>query len=297
GLFRERELLVVHDAMHGTSAPLMREALEDTRVSLLTLRGWRDPLFGGTAPEPVEKNLGILRERVRSAGAHLGIANDGDGDRVAFVDERGNFVNSQLVFALLVLHLLRDRGRREGVVVKTVSTTFLANRICSAEGVPIREVPVGFKNINEVILRERVIFGGEESGGYGFPSFLPERDGLLSALMVLEMMLLREKPLSEIISDLFKEFGEAYYRRVDLPADEKIKAVFKEIVHSPPSAVGGKKVRDVNTSDGLKLIFEDDGWLLMRPSGTEPLIRVYGEAPSEGDLDGIIEGGKSLLGV
>jgi phosphomannomutase len=296
-LFRERELHLVHDAMHGTSAYLLSRALENTKVLTVTMRGWRDPLFGGGPPEPVEKNLGLLAQKVRSLGADLGVANDGDGDRVAFVDERGRFVNSQLVYALLLLHLIRDKGLREGTVVKTVSTTYLADRICRAEGIELKEVPVGFKNINEIVLREKVLFGGEESGGYGFPSFLPERDGLLSALFILEMICAKGKPLSQIIGELFREFGEAHYRRIDVPADDEKKEVLKKVSDSPPSAVAGKKVKKVLTVDGLKLVFEDESWILMRPSGTEPLIRVYGEAPSERELALLLEGAKSLIGV
>jgi len=185
-----------------TSAGLFAEALRDTRIEVLSIRSYRDPLFGGHAPEPVERNLSILKEKVRAVGADLGIANDGDGDRIALVDERGTFVNTQLIFTILLIHLLRHRGMKEGAVVKTVSTTYLADRICKAEGVELKEVPVGFKNINEVILRERVIFGGEESGGYGIPAYLPERDGLLSGLLILEFMALTGKRLSEIVQDM-----------------------------------------------------------------------------------------------
>ncbi len=296
-LIGDMNLRIVHDPMHGSSAGLIREALSGVRAEVLEIRNWRDVLFGGHAPEPVEKNLSPLKEKVRALGADIGIANDGDGDRVAFVDERGEFVNSQLVYALLLLHLLRNRAVRDGVVVKTVSTTYLADRICRSEGVEIREVPVGFKNINEVILREKVIFGGEESGGYGVPSFLPERDGLLSALLILELMSAAGRSLSACIDSLFKEFGRAYYKRVDLPAEDRVKAFIQELRKDPPEGVGGRKVREAITIDGLKLVFEDDSWLLLRPSGTEPLIRVYAEAPAEEELDEILEGGKNLLGV
>ena len=291
---RERDLLVVHDPMHGTSAGLLAEALTDTKVKVLTIRGFRDPLFGGSPPEPVEKNLGLLMEKVRALGADLGVANDGDGDRIALVDERGNFINTQLIYALLLLHILKNKGYREGVVVKTVSTTYLANRICRSEGIPIKEVPVGFKNINEVILKEKVIFGGEESGGYGFPAYLPERDGIMSALLVLESMSLADKPISEIIKGIFREYGEAFYKRVDLPADEEKKNKLKELIQNPPERFAGRPVERAITIDGLKLLFSDDSWILFRASGTEPLIRVYAEAPSREEVDKLISEGLSL---
>ncbi|WP_457601526.1 phosphoglucomutase/phosphomannomutase family protein [Hydrogenivirga sp.] len=296
-LFKEKPLLIVHDAMHGTSSGLLSCALENTRTEVIPLRGYRDPLFGGHAPEPVERNLGILKEKVRATGADVGVANDGDGDRIALVDERGNYVNTQLIYVLLLLHLIKHKNMRDGIVVKTVSTTYLADRICRAEGIPLREVPVGFKNINELILKEKVVFGGEESGGYGVPSYLPERDGLMSALLILELTLLKGKSLSEIIREVFDTYGSAYYRRVDFPANDMIKDKLKELIERPPSAVDGRKVKRATTIDGLKLVFEDESWLLFRPSGTEPLIRVYAEAPSEEELEELLQAGISLLKV
>ncbi len=287
-VFSESEIKVVHDPMHGSAAGYLKRALENTKVSVVEIRSYRDPLFGGIAPEPVEKNAAYLKEKVRAEGAFCGIMNDGDGDRVALVDERGNFVNSQLVYAMLLLHLLENKGKR-GVVVKTVSTTYLADRIAREFGVEIVETPVGFKHINAVILeRDNVIFGGEESGGYGFPEFTPERDGLLSALYLLELFLLKGKTPSEVVEEIFKRFGEAYYGRIDLPVSEEEKRKLQELKKNPPSSLGGLKVREVKTIDGLKLIFENDGWVLMRPSGTEPLMRLYCEMPSEGLKDKVL---------
>jgi len=294
-LFREKEIVVVHDAMYGTSAGLLRDALRDTRIEVLDIRNWRDPLFGGHPPEPIDKYLGVLKEKVRAVGAEVGVANDGDGDRVAFVDEKGNFVNSQMVYVLLLLHLIRNKGLKKGSVVKTVSTTYLADRICQKEGIELREVPVGFKNINEVILKEKVIFGGEESGGYGFPDFLPERDGLLSALYILEYMLLAGKPISEIIKEIMAEYGSAYYKRIDIHADSSMKDQLKRMVENPPDSLGRYKVTKTLTVDGLKLVFKDDSWILFRASGTEPLIRIYAETPSPEQTEELISEGKKLF--
>jgi len=296
-LFRERTLRVVHDAMFGTSSGLLGEALKGTKTEVVGIRSYRDPLFGGHAPEPVEKNLTLLKEKVRALNADVGIANDGDGDRIALVDERGNYVNTQLIYVLLLLHLIKNKGIKDGVVVKTVSTTYLANRICKAEGIQLKEVPVGFKNINEIILKEKVIFGGEESGGYGVPSYLPERDGLMSALFILEFILLKGKPLSAIIEEVFSTYGSAYYKRIDFPADDRIKGRLKTLINDPPNKLDGRTVAKVLTIDGLKLIFEDESWLLFRASGTEPLIRVYAEAPTVGELEKLLKSGISLLSV
>ena len=296
-IFREKELTVVHDAMHGTTSGVLSKVLEGTKVEVVKIRSYRDPLFGGTSPEPVEKNLGALREKVLALSADLGVANDGDGDRVALVDDKGSFVNTQMVFALLLYHLVKNKGKREGIVVKTVSTTYLADRICRSEGIELREVPVGFKNINEVILKEKVLFGGEESGGYGFPEFLPERDGILSALMVLEMVLLMDAPLSEAVTHLTKNYGPSFYRRIDLPVEERSKERLRSLIGDPPTKVGGRVVEKVLTIDGLKFVFGDESWLLLRPSGTEPLIRIYAEAPSEGDVEELLRAGKDLITV
>jgi phosphomannomutase len=288
-LFKEKEIKIVHDPMFGSSAGYLKRALENTKLQVVEIHAYRDPLFGGKAPEPVEKNLETLKEKVRAENAFCGIANDGDGDRVALVDEKGNFVNSQLVYALLMLHLLENKGLR-GAVVKTVSTTYLADRIAKHFGVEIIETPVGFKHINKVILeRDDVIFGGEESGGYGFPDFTPERDGLLSALYLLELFLLKGKTPSGVIEELFKRFGEAYYRRVDLPVSPEEKQKLEKLKENPPASVGGLKVREIKTIDGLKLVFENDGWVLIRPSGTEPLLRIYCEMPSIELRDKILE--------
>jgi len=279
-LFKEKELKVIHDPMYGSSAGYLKRALENTKIAVVEIHAYRDPLFGGRSPEPVEKNAQTLKEKVRAENAFCGIMNDGDGDRVALVDEKGQFVNSQLVYAMLLLHLLENKGLR-GTVVKTVSTTYLADRIAKHFGVEIIETPVGFKHINAVILqRDDVIFGGEESGGYGFPHFTPERDGLLSALYLLELFLLKDKTPSEVVKEIFDRFGEAYYRRIDLPVEPKEKEKLKELMENPPTSLGGLKVREVKTIDGLKLIFENDGWVLVRPSGTEPLLRLYCEMPS-----------------
>ncbi len=287
-LFNEREVVLVHDAMYGPSIGTYAQVLSGTKVYTIPIRSYRDPLFGGHPPEPVEKYLRPLMEKVRALVAHVGFANDGDGDRIALVDEKGNFVNAQLVYAMLLYHLLKNKAMKDGIVVKTVSTTYLADRICKKEGVEIKEVAVGFKNINELIVKEKVIFGGEESGGYGIVHFLPERDGLFSGLNILELMLLKGKPLSEILQELFKEYGSAYYERYDMHAEEGKKEKLKRLIENPPEKFAGYRVRRVNTSDGLKLTFENDGWILFRASGTEPLIRVYVEMQDEREVKRLI---------
>jgi len=274
----------------------MYRALLGTKAQITEIHAYRDPLFGGKHPEPiVEKNITALMEKVRAVGADIGIANDGDGDRVGIVDEKGNFVNSQVVFALLLLHILRNRGKRDGIVVKTVSSGYLVDRVCRKFGVELLEVPVGFKNISEVLVKEKVLFGGEESGGYALIDYLPERDGLLMGLLIVEKMLAEGKTVSQMVEELFKEFGTAYYKRIDLPVSQEEREALERLKENPPKEWKGLKVKRVLTIDGVKIIFENDSWILFRPSGTEPVFRVYAESPDEETTRELLNWGVSLV--
>ncbi len=295
-LFKEKPVKIVHDPMYGAQQGLMYRALLGTKAELTEIHAYRDPLFGGKHPEPiVEKNITALMEKVRAVKADIGIAHDGDGDRVGIVDENGHFVNSQIVYALLLLHVVRNKGNREGVVVKTVSTGYLVDRVCRKLGLELLEVPVGFKNISEVIVKEKVLFGGEESGGYALVDYLPERDGLLMGLLMVEKMLAEDKTVSQMVEDLFKEFGTAYYKRIDLPVSEEERKALERLKENPPKEWKGLKVSRVLTIDGVKIIFENDSWILFRPSGTEPVFRVYAETPDEKTTEELLNWGVSLV--
>ncbi len=295
-LFREKPVKIVHDPMYGAQQGLMYRALLGTKAELTEIHAYRDPLFGGKHPEPiVERNITSLMEKVRATGADIGIAHDGDGDRVGIVDENGNFVNSQIVYALLLLHVVRNRGKRDGVVVKTVSTGYLVDRVCRKLGLELLEVPVGFKNISEIIVKENVLFGGEESGGYALVDYLPERDGLLMGLLLVEKMLAEDRSVSQMVESLFREFGTAFYRRIDLPVSEEERKALENLKENPPNEWKGLKVRKVLTIDGVKIIFDNDSWILFRPSGTEPVFRVYAETPDGKITEELISWGISLV--
>ncbi len=295
-LFKEKPVKIVHDPMYGAQQGLMYRALLGTKAELTEIHAYRDPLFGGKHPEPiVEKNITALMEKVRAVKADIGIAHDGDGDRVGIVDENGQFVNSQIVYALLLLHVVRNKGKREGVVVKTVSTGYLVDRVCRKLGLELLEVPVGFKNISEVIVKEKVLFGGEESGGYALVDYLPERDGLLMGLLIVEKMLAEDKSVSQMVEDLFNEFGTAYYKRIDLPVSEEERKALEKLKENPPKEWNGLKVSRVLTIDGVKIIFENDSWILFRPSGTEPVFRVYAETPDEKTTEELLNWGVNLV--
>jgi phosphomannomutase len=294
-IFKQKELKLVHDPMFATSIGMYNKLLEDTFIDVIQINHIRDPYFGFYHPEPIDKNLSLLKAKVIATESDIGIANDGDSDRVGVVAEDGEFVNTQIAYALLLLHTVRNR-KTKGSVVKTVSTTYLVDRIAKKENIKLHKTPVGFKYVADIMLKEQVAFGGEESGGYGFGFHIPERDGILSGLLFLEMMMLYGKPLTEIIKDLFEEFGESYYKREDLKVegDKGIKLV-EDLKNKEIKEFAGLKVKEKDLTDGVKLIFEDDSWILFRASGTEPVLRIYVETPKLELTEKVLNEGKQLI--
>jgi phosphomannomutase len=224
----------------------------------------------------------------------VGLATDGDGDRLAAVDEQGEFVSPLTLLPLLVLYLHRIRGLR-GSIVKTFANSAYLDRIGASLAIPVRVEPVGFKHVTRWMRREAVLAGGEEAGGIAVGGDLPERDGALVSLLVLEMMARTGRRLSELRQELWREFGELHYGRLDIPlAPERCRAVAGRIGRSPPSSLAGLQVRAVDPRDGARLALPDDQWILFRASGTEPLLRVYGEAISPGRLEELLREGAHL---
>ena len=291
---RQAGLKVVIDSMHGVGEKHFENLISGSKTRARTVAGDRDVFFGGRQPEPVSSNLGPLFTALRSWKADVGFATDGDGDRIGMVDEKGRFVDVHKLHALLLYHLWVNRGMR-GAVVKTVSGTLMIDRMAEKWGIPLFETPIGFKYIGAVMLKEKVLLGIEESGGIAIQGHLPERDGLLSGLLLLEALVTMKKSVTEAIGFLQKEFGPFYSGRIDLenvPA-ERQNAILNRLKKSPPSHVGGRRVVAVQTMDGFKLKFEK-GWLLVRPSGTEPLLRLYAEAPSSGEVQSLLKSASSL---
>jgi len=287
-------LKIVYDPMYGVGCGLLDEILKDSSCQLFTIHPKYNPGFGSINPEPIEENLKELKEEVKVKGADLGLATDGDADRVGVIDDRGRYLSPLQVFSLLLLYLVEDRGMK-GKVVKTVSLGYQPERISRKFGLEWEETPVGFKYICEKMLREKVILGGEESGGYGYYGHLPERDGILSALLFVEMVVKKGKPLSVILDQMEKKFGRSVFKRVDFHQGRVNREIMlEELTSHPPAALGGIPLKEVLTIDGVKFIMEDESWLLIRPSGTEPKVRVYAEAPRENQLERIIEQGKDL---
>ncbi len=262
-----------------------------------TLRGGRDPLFGGQPPEPIRTRLGPLLEAVPRLGASLGFATDGDGDRVAAVDDAGNFLSPLRLGAVLALHLIRRR-QVPGGLAKTFANTLYLDRIAAAEGRTLHTLPVGFKHIAALLEGGKLALGGEESGGIGFAGYLPERDGILAGLLLMEAVAMAGKPLSSLVKALTDEFGDYRYDRVDLQdCAGTLQESLQRLAKSPPERLAGLAVQGVDDLDGTKLLFGEEGWLLFRRSGTEPVLRIYAEARSAGLLRRLLQEGARLLGA
>jgi len=272
---------VVLDSMFGPTGIIFEKLCADHK-KVEVIRTSRDPLFGGINPEPIEKNLKFLQETVLRKKAGVGIACDGDGDRVGVVDEKGRYIPPHTVMPLLIQHLVLNR-KLKGKIVQTVSMGYLPGRMAHKYKIPFEEVSVGFKYISSKMVREKVILGGEESGGFGVGLWLPERDGVLSGLLLLEMLGQVEKPLSLLIQNLQEEYGRSVFKRVDFPVKEPgDKKTWTETLQQRiTEKFGSRKVKKINALDGLKITMEDDSWVLMRPSGTEPLVRTYAEGENQ----------------
>lgn len=292
---RRAPLRIVVDSMHGAGGHILEDLVRGGRTRVRTIRGDADILFGGAAPEPRPENLDRLRRTVVAQRAHLGLALDGDGDRLGVIDERGRDVPALQTFALLALHLLRTKGWRGGIA-RTFANTLLAERIAKAHGVAFHDLPIGFKHIARLMLEDDILIGGEESGGIGVKRFLPERDGILIGLLMAEMLATGERRLSRRIAAMQAEFGAYEYERVDLhlPPGAGRRAV-DALQADPPARLAGLKVAGRDNLDGAKLLFGDAGWILFRASGTEPVLRVYCEASTQPLVRRLLRAGVGLV--
>ncbi len=273
-------LHVVADAMYGAQQRLMHTLLDGTTCTVDVIRGERNPNFPGIHPEPIPPHTEALQRAVRERGADVGLGVDGDADRIGACMASGEFVSPHQIFAMLLLHFLENR-QGTGLVVKTISSTTLVEKIVRKHGLELVEVPIGFKHICELLRTRDVLIGGEESGGIGYKGYIPERDGTLSGLLLLELMATTGKRLDDIMAELDAEYGTFRYRRVDVeyPLERK-DDLLRHLAENPLAELDGSRVVEVKTYDGVKFIAENDDWLLVRPSGTEPVLRVYAEAKS-----------------
>lgn len=283
---------VLTDVMHGSGNGLMAQILEGSKVKLSLMRADINPYFDGKKPEPVVEFLSGILERVRKEKFDLGLVLDGDADRIAAVAAGGEFIHPQKILGLLILHLVRNRGRTGGVV-KTICGTTMIDKIAEKLGLKLFETPVGFKYISDLMVSESIVAGGEEAGGMGFQDYIPERDGTLAGLLLLEMMVYQKKNIKKIIDEMEKEFGKYHYVRSDIKL--KKQGVVDLEGFKKMSKLLGKKVVDMKDFDGVKLVCEDESWLMLRPSGTEPLVRAYAEAKSMSRAQQLLKIGEDIL--
>ncbi|MCJ7567549.1 MAG: phosphoglucomutase/phosphomannomutase family protein [Anaerolineales bacterium] len=286
---------IVVDSMFGSGRGQIRGILQGTGCEVFEIRGEMNPGFGGIHPEPIGHYLGALAGAIAAGHGQLGLATDGDADRLGAMDGRGQFVDPHRIMALALKYLFEKRGFR-GKVVKTVSTTQMMNRLAEKYGLEVIETPVGFNYIAEWMLQDDILIGGEESGGISFKGHIPEGDGVLMGLLLTEMVAESGVPLDEMVADLLAEVGPAHYKRVDLRLSHPIvkEKMVKQLAEDAPSSIGGVEISTINTMDGAKYLLADDSWLLIRPSGTEPVLRVYAEARDPEQVSRLLEFGQSV---
>lgn len=289
---------VIVDSMFGAGAGYLPQLLDGGSTKVIPINAERNPLFPGIrAPEPLDANLNKLKKIIKESGADVGFAFDGDADRVGLVDEKGRFINQLQVFGLLAFYLLEIKGWR-GPIVKSLSTTSMVNRLGELYNLPVHETPVGFKHIGPKMIETRAIIGGEESGGFGFDRHIPERDGMLAALFLMDFMLRRNKQPSQLLEELFAKVGAHYYDRLDLTYAAELRSkILEQVADAHPEQLGGQKVKHITTEGGYKYTLEDGSWLLIRFSGTEPLLRIYTETRSPEAVPRMLEEGRKLAGV
>jgi len=286
------------DAMWGNGAGWFPRILGGGKTRIIEIHAERNPAFPEMArPEPIPPNVDVGLAKVKEVGADVLIINDGDADRLGVGDEQGNFVNQLQVYALLAMYFLEVRGER-GPIVKTLSTTSMLEKLGELYNVPVYQTGVGFKYVAPKMLETNALIGGEESGGYAFRGHVPERDGILAGLYILDLMVRLGKSPSQLIEYLYSQVGPHYYDRIDthFPAEQR-EAARQRILNAHPKTIGGLAVTGFDTTDGFKFNLADGGWLLIRFSGTEPIIRVYCETTEKDRVQPILEAGLRIAGL
>jgi len=293
-LIRKSRLKVLVDTMYGTGNGYIAQLLKGGRCKVDMIHNEVNPSFCGINPEPIMPNLKELADKVKKGGYDIGIATDGDADRLGLAAPNGKLLTGHKVMTLLLLHLAEDR-KMKGDVVQTICGTVLINKICGKYGLKMHETPVGFKYICDIMRNVDVLVGGEETGGVAFKDYIPERDGILSGLLILEMLAMRKKKLLAVLKAIDKEYGTYEYRRLDAkyPGEKKQKLMAK-LKTNPLKKVLDRDVIQVKDTDGYKFMCDDESWLMLRLSGTEPILRIYAEASSEKKAFAILEFGKKI---
>ncbi|MGE5403777.1 MAG: phosphoglucomutase/phosphomannomutase family protein [Candidatus Saccharibacteria bacterium] len=296
-VFERNKLKIVVDPMFGAGIGYLEPVLAEAGCEILPIHDYRDPLFGGSMPEPTDHILTDLKARVVTEGAALGLALDGDADRFGIVSDTGEFIPPNKVLYLVLQHILATRSFR-GPVARTLATTHMLDRVAAASGLTVIETPVGFKYIGQCLREKGCMLGGEESGGLTILGHVPEKDGILACLLVAEMVAARGGSLQQIYDEFVKEFGQVESERLDVKYDAKEReAVMARLKDYKPKQVAGIRVQNVGEMEGKKLTLEDNSWLLIRASGTEPLLRVYVEASDKLAIKSIQDDVRQALGI
>jgi len=268
---------IIFDVMHGAAMGYPTELAKEYGLDMLELHSEFNPSFGGTNPEPIEKNLAALRQAMREHKAYIGMATDGDGDRIGAMDADGRFINPHQIMALLIKYFVEKRGWNGGIVL-TVTVSELVKRVAEKYGLNFYETPVGFKYITTMMLNEDILLGGEESGGIGLKNYIPERDGVMLGYLLIEMVAAYGRTLGQLIDEMMGELGWFYYEREDIHLEMgKKERLMKALAENPPQKLDGLEFLSSNLTDGCKLYLLD-GWVMFRVSGTEPIVRIYAEA-------------------
>lgn len=283
-----------YDALWGTGRGYLNKVLTELGLEVETIHDWRDVTFGGQAPEPGEEHLDELREAVKSKNLTLGVSTDGDGDRFGVIDSNGEFIQPNDLVAILADYLAESRGWTEGLA-RSIATSGLIDKVAKKRGLKLYETPVGFKFIGELINKDEIILGGEESAGLSIKGHFPEKDGMLACLLAIEAVAARGKSLTEQLNELTDEVGKLYSKRIGVKLTDEVQKSLKEKLAHEPTEIDGRKIEKINRLDGVKFIFDDGSWMLMRPSGTEPLVRIYAETENKEDLEVLIEQGRRYL--
>lgn len=293
-LIKKSGLKILVDSMHGAGDDCFAHVLAGGKTHLDMIRNNRETSFGGVSPEPKLQNLTELIRRTRKEGYDLGLATDGDADRLGLVGPDGKIVTGQKIMSILLLHMIEDRKMR-GDVVQTICGTGLIDKICERYRLTMHETPVGFKYIADIMVAGDVLIGGEETGGIGFKKYIPERDGIMTGLLIMEMLAMRRKRLPEILRWVDKEYGTYEYRRMDIAYPSGLKKRLMDTLHKRPlRSVLGRKVVAIKAFDGHKFMCEDESWILFRLSGTEPILRIYAEASTEERALAMLAYGKKM---
>ncbi|MGQ9898011.1 MAG: phosphoglucomutase/phosphomannomutase family protein [Acidobacteriota bacterium] len=294
-MLRHRPLRVAYDALWGTGRGYLDKFLKSYGWEVVTLHDWRDPYFGGRSPEPSEPNLDELKAVVLRDSLDLGLATDGDADRFGIIDRDGTFIPANAILALLTDYLYQSRGWKEGVG-RSVATSHWLDRVAAKHSIPVYETPVGFKFLGELILEEKIFLAGEESAGLSIRGHIPEKDGILACLLVAEMVAQRGQPIGAMLTELAQHVGHLVNRRIGVRlTPDKQQQLRQTLEATPPESFGGKQVVRIDRTDGVKFFLEDEAWVLIRLSGTEPLARCYAEARTEAEVEVLLESGKSFI--